>query len=201
MSDTIRKKLESELAAEGEALLDNAEKLPYNVSQPTTEVSERLARYVIERPTGLTRKRVGFTSSKLSVNVDRLTQAGWYCHWINDYPGRVQNLIDLGYRFVSRWEVEDLAESVGLTDTDLAERVCRRVGTNENGSELLAYLMKTSKEIHEENMRQTQEPCDRIDAQIRSGAVRQSAGVEGETATDAESNTAFYRQVNYRQTR
>jgi hypothetical protein len=177
-------------------VLDKGTDTPYSEYATTPQVIEPQIRNVIERPGGLVRKRKGFTSSKLAVNVDRLREAGWYCHWINDTPGRVQEALDIGYVFVTLHEVE-ATPTYGAPTADAGTRVCRRVGTNENGTELLAYLMKTSIEFHEENMAQTQIPCDRVDAQIRSGVIRQSDGGEGAGQVDPESGTAFYRSVNY----
>jgi len=186
-------------------LIDESQVLVHNTdTAPATPSPEPLVRTTIERPTGLVRKRMTFNSSKLGVDVSRLQEAGWHCHWANDDKNRISDMLDIGYLFVELHEVGPGGVSMGSPSADSSNRVSRRVGTNEDGSAMLAYLMKTSNEYHAENNAFNQLPCDRIDAQIKSGAVRQADGSGEASATagvDPESQSHFYRHVNLTRSR
>lgn len=130
-------------------------------------------RSTVERATTNPRSRPKFGSSKLGVDCSKLIEAGFYCHWINDYPGRVQDALGSGYQFVKLSEIES-SPTIGAPSADGEERVSRRVGVGEEGKPLLAYLMKIPSEWKKENDSFYQERCDAVDRQIRAG----QAGVE-----------------------
>jgi hypothetical protein len=132
-----------------------------------------LARQVSDRPEGRPRRRVAFGSSKLGVDCSKLHSEGWYCHWVNDYPGRIHEAQAVGYEFVKLSEIES-GPTLGAPSADNQNRVSRRVGVTEDGRELLAYLMKIRQEYKNENDAFYQEKADKIDQQIRNGTVSQN---------------------------
>lgn len=137
---------------------------------PSREQIQAVVRTTTDRKEGRPRRRPAFGSSKLGVDCSQLQQAGYYCHWINNYTGRVQDALNSGYEFVSLSEVQS-APSIGAPTADLGDRVSRRVGVTEDGKELLAFLMKIPMEWKHENDAYYQERADSIDRAIRTGAV------------------------------
>jgi len=156
-------KLPQENAVQDEELGESAGAIPSR-----TEASQ--VRATTDRRESLARRRPAFGSSKLGVDCSKLQQAGYYCHWINDYPGRLQDALNSGYEFVKQSEVES-APSIGAPSAAAGDQVSRRVGVTEAGQELLAYLMKIPLEWKHENDAYYQERADAIDRAIRSGTV------------------------------
>lgn len=116
----------------------------------------------------LPRRRPVFGSRRLGVNCDRLQQAGYYCHWVNDYPGRLSEAEESGYTFVTQDEVQQ-GHTSGAQNAASGNRVSRRVGVDESGKELLAYLMKIPQDWKDENDAYYQERADLADNAIRKG--------------------------------
>lgn len=138
---------------------------------------EKVAEEVAQTPRTLTdrhdprpRRRMTFGSSKLGVDCSKLHAQGFYCHWINDYPGRISDAHEVGYQFVHLSEIES-SPTIGAPTADGGTKVSRRVGVKEDGTELLAYLMKIPQEWKRENDAVYSERADAIDHQIRSGKV------------------------------
>lgn len=157
-------KLPQESAVQASELAESAGEIP------SREQVQAVVRSTTDRPEGRPRRRPAFGSSKLGVDCSKLHQAGYYCHWINDYPGRVQDALNSGYEFVSLSEVQS-APSIGAPTADLGDRVSRRVGVMENGQELVAFLMKIPLDWKHENDAYYQERADAIDRAIRTGTV------------------------------
>jgi len=107
---------------------------------------------------------------KLSVDCSKLQQAGYYCHWVNDYPNRINEAQANGYEFVGIDEVQGL-DGVGTYTADASNKLSRIVGTNDQGEPLLAYLMKIRQEWKAENDAYHQRRPDQIDQEIRSGTL------------------------------
>lgn len=84
---------------------------------------------------------------------------GFATRWINDSPGRLAFAQDHGWEFVT--------EDHDGRDT----RVGRRVGVNEDGSPMMAFLMKLRREFFEEDKAAKQVPLDEFDAQLRAGTA------------------------------
>ena len=134
--------------------------------------STEQVRSLTDRDEGISRRRPAFGRSKLGVDCTKLHEAGYYCHWINNYPGRVQDALDSGYEFVTLSEVES-APTIGFVTADAGDKVSRRVGVTEAGNELLAYLMKIKRAWKDENDAYYQQRTDAIDRRIRSGKPTQ----------------------------
>jgi len=131
-------------------------------------------RSLTDRDEAVPRRRPAFGRSKLGVNCDKLHAQGFYCHWINNYPGRVNDAIESGYEFVTLDEVES-APIIGNATADAGNKVSRRVGVTEAGEELLGYLMKIKLAWKEENDAYYQQRVEAIEQRIRSGQVTQVA--------------------------
>jgi hypothetical protein len=106
---------------------------------------------------------------------------GYHVHWINDYPGRVEQAQDGGYEFVDRSEVKMNDRGPTPTDSDLGTRVSMVVGRNEDGTALRAYAMKIKQEWYDEDQAAIQAHNDKIEKSIRRGQQQ----VEGEKTEDA----------------
>lgn len=132
-------------------------------------------RSLSDRSDGSPRRRPAFGRSKLGVDCNKLHEMGYYCHWINNYPGRVQDAIESGYEFVTTEEV-DAGNTIGAPTADAGNKVSRRVGVTESGAELLAFLMKIKRAWKNENDAYYQERAAAIDRQIRSGTPLQAGG-------------------------
>ena len=90
----------------------------------------------------------------------------------NDVGGRIHDAGRAGYEFV---EEDDDGRSV---------KVSRRVGTNEDGSAMIAYLMEIRQEFYDEDQAVKQSRLDEIDAQITRKDVPMKS--------DAEDADKFY---------
>lgn len=77
------------------------------------------------------RKRASVGGFK--TRLDAPQEKGMVRRWVNDEPGRVPAMHDLGY---------DFAEADTRTDGQ-GTRISRMVGTHPNGEPMMAYLMET----------------------------------------------------------
>lgn len=137
---------------------------------PTREAIAPLSRTVMDREDGERRRRPMIGGEKLGVDCSKLIASGLYCHWINDYPNRVNEALANGYTFVLQSEVE-LEPGIGAYSADSGDRVSRIVGHTEQGGPLVAYLMKIKQEWKNENDAFYQKRAAKIDAAIRSGTT------------------------------
>ena len=101
---------------------------------------------------------------------------GWHQCWINDVPGNIGKMKEIGYDF--------------RIDPVRKERISRVVGAAEGGSGLQAYLMEIPLEIYTEDKKALEAQMNKIDAQIRRGAVDgelKEAGLHVPTEPDGSS--------------
>lgn len=78
-------------------------------------------------------RRLRSTAGGFKTRLDAPQKKGMTMRWVNDEPGRIQAMNELGY---------DFAERDTRTD-DVGTRITRHVGTKPNGEPKLAYLMET----------------------------------------------------------
>lgn len=119
---------------------------------------------------GTTRERVpdlGGQRLKLSVQG---SIPGHHLYWENDEDGRIEQLLFDGFDFVSPGEVQRAADLVA--DMDLANRISRYVGRQQDGSPLRAYLMKCPDEIWNARKGGEQAQVNAWDEQIRQGRMK-----------------------------
>lgn len=115
------------------------------------------------------RERRAFGSPKSRLTVPKIP-SGYHLHWVNDDSGRIYDAQEGGYEFCTH-------EDVGLPpDVHGESRVKRRVGTNDAGEALFAYLMKIRQEWYEEDQAALSEQVDRVEEAIRSGTFEAREG-------------------------
>jgi hypothetical protein len=115
------------------------------------------------------RKKPGATSIsglKLHIDKDKL-DPGYEYRWVNDTPGRVQQL------YGEDWDkVEDasIGSSAGTVPT-------QHVGSDA-GKPINAVLMRKRKEFYAADQKEKQAPLDAMDAAIRGGTIHEQATPE-----------------------
>ena len=113
---------------------------------------------------------------------------GYHLYIMNDSPGRISTALDGGYEFVSPSEIGQVGMGIVSKNTDLGveDRVRFRVGVDEHGAGLFAYLMKIRQEWYEEDQKAIQDRVDLTDEAIRKGKATQ----------DGQSTEGFYVPTN-----
>lgn len=100
-------------------------------------------------------------------------RAGYFRHWFNDEPGRVQQAKGAGYEQV-----------IGID----GQPVTRPVGTAKRGGVLMAYLMEIPEELWREDIGRTDARNDRVEDEIMRGIPK---AADGETLKGREAK-GFY---------
>jgi hypothetical protein len=104
--------------------------------------------------------------------------------WINDIGGRIRDALDGAYKFVDdpnlagRQAGEDPLQPQGM-----GSALNIPVGTHEDGSPMIAYLMTIDKELYEEDQADKQRVVDEIDKAILEGH-HQSSYADGKYRPD-----------------
>lgn len=95
--------------------------------------------------------------------------------WINDKPGRIQRARTGGWEFV-----EDPGMQVGTgsetRNSQQDSRVSQVVGKNENGTPLVAFLMRIKREWYHEDQETKQASIDEVENTIKGGRYKEGAG-------------------------
>lgn len=99
------------------------------MSATETKAPEASAGLPVKKHNRRQRASVGGFKTRL----DAPQKKGMVRRWVNDEPGRIQAMHDLGYDFA---EPETRTDSVGT-------RIERNVGTHPNGAPMRAFLMET----------------------------------------------------------
>lgn len=128
------------------------------------------------RTQGQRPRRSSIGSPKLTLAVQNEIP-GYHLCWMND-DGNVENAVNSGYEFVTRGETE-LVYGVTPLNVDLADKIKQKVGTNDAGHPLYAYLMKIKQEWHEEDMAELAQENKRIEEAIAGGNINGSDGQDG----------------------
>jgi hypothetical protein len=131
------------------------------------------------------RKRVPMSIPRRKLEV--ASRPGWVRHWMNDYPGRVQQALAGGYDFVKAGDVDINNSSLGADSTmsgnaDMGSNISLVVGTTDQGTPLLAYLMEIPEAYYKEDQAVIQDKVDLIDKTIR----RHGITADGESKLDSE---------------
>lgn len=90
-------------------------------------------------------------------------------YWALDRPGRINEMLEAGYRFVSG---KDYAErvAVGLTERDGAIAIDAAGRDRHTGEPLKLYLMAIPFELYEESLKEKRKERDERMSQIKSGS-------------------------------
>jgi len=140
----------------------------HHARQETQEVSKRNADRKKRVPLGAPRRKMSAN------NIPKNKVA----RWVNDWPGRVNNAIQGGYRLVMGDETTIGDETVDL-NTDMGMAVSMVVGKNDDGTPLRAYLMVIDKDLYEQDQDEKQKEVDKIDNAIRKGKLDNQLGPHG----------------------
>ena len=80
--------------------------------------------------------------------------------WSNDDGDTIARRQELGYEFVS---------DTGVKTDQPGSRIARRVGTQEDGSPLYAYLMETPDQLYQQGLDEREREDAKVDAAIQAG--------------------------------
>ena len=81
-----------------------------------------------------------------------------------------------GYNFLTRDKTGKIGEEAEDGNQDTGSRISRKVGTNDDGSPITAYLMVIDKELYEQDQAEKQKVNDEVDRQIRRGKLEEKPG-------------------------
>ena len=149
-----------------------------------SEVLTELPR-IRKAPENPTRKATGVfngTRGRLKISdedVKNFEEAGWHLHIFNELAGRIDDALSLGYEFVTREEIGGVVANVVDGNTDMGNKVRFRVGQNEAGDGLFAYLMKIPTSLFLTEQRDLQRKNDLRDQVIRTGKAPEGISSEG----------------------
>lgn len=96
-------------------------------------VENTTAQQTDDKPTARHNRRRRASIGGFQLRLDAPQKKGMTMRWVNDEPGRIQSMHELGYDFAER---DARTEGQGT-------RIARNVGTHPNGSPKMAYLMET----------------------------------------------------------
>lgn len=123
-------------------------------SEDTTEDSTKRDR----------KKRVPLGTLRTKLTVAPID--GYVLRWINDVENRILNADAGGYEFVTYEELGDrqIGQNNATPDSrELGTKVSKTVGVTENGTPLVAYLMKIRQEWYDEDQASKQRNIDSME--------------------------------------
>lgn len=140
------------------------------------------------------RRRIPMSIPKAKLSVPEIS--GYHLHWINDYPGRIDQALQSGYEFVTPEEAMLSNFSLGASqsvsgNTDLGSRVSIVVGRGDDATALRAYLMKIREDWYAEDQAISQQRVDNISQQIKKGII----GADQESGLDKSKR--YVRQADF----
>lgn len=91
--------------------------------------------------------------------LDAPQKPGMVMRWVNDEPGRIAAMNELGYDFAER---DTKTDGVGT-------RISRNVGTHQSGAPMLAYLMETPEKEYAVGVKEKEERLKPFEEAIRRG--------------------------------
>ena len=121
---------------------------------------------------------VGMPSMRMHVE----PREGYFRYWFNDTPGNIQSALDGDYEFVKEGTVAGtLSQQEDLAASDAGgQRVSKVVGTQADGSPMVAYLMEIPQEWYDEDQAKILASAREVEHQIKTGKV------PGDEAEDTE---------------
>lgn len=137
---------------------------PRRRGRPPREDSDDLAENIaVEAPetspsARVRRRRPNTGEHKMKLNAP--SREGEHRHWFNDKDGRIAEVRELGYEFVS---------DTGVKTDQPGSRIARRVGTQENGEPLYSYLMETPDKLYQQGVDEREREHAKVDAAIEAG--------------------------------
>jgi hypothetical protein len=108
-------------------------------------------------------------------------RAGYAPRWVNDVGDRINDFERAGYRFA-----EDDAVRESAQGDQVAKRIRKVVGTQENGEPMHAYLMEQKQEFYDEDQAAKNAKLDDIDEQLGRGIDQHGSPGDGGRYVPAE---------------
>lgn len=93
---------------------------------------------------------------------------GWVRRWVVDHANRVQGLLERGWRFVLKNEVQ-MSDSVGHGNTDIGDRVS--LVTTMGEGPVRQILMETPQKLYDLQMEASMESVRQSEAALKSGGM------------------------------
>jgi len=171
--DTIIKEPERKVHPNFKGAITNEEARRRRELQKSNEISPEVEE--IEKPGR--KERIPFGGARLKLSV--ASKEGKVRRWVNDVGGRCQLAGEGGYEFVNDDGLKIGDTDVGSGNQSLDSRVSRIVGTQADGSPLVAFLMEIDEEFYKEDQEEKQKKIDLIDAQIQRGNIQGQVGQDG----------------------
>ena len=109
-------------------------------------------------------KRKGFSENKLRQKMWAPERSGMYQYWANDEGGRIEELLDKGFTFVEDGDERIYSE-------EKAGRKQMRVGADERGAPIRAYLMEQPEEWRAQDIREEMQEISDVENQMLKGKV------------------------------
>lgn len=128
------------------------------------------------------RRKKPYQGKALKMQVDEtvFTRKGLRAFWALDEPGRLQNLLDAGYRFVTHYDDDGIAESaLDTVDSKLDGAIYIEAAGRDRHTRapLRQYLMAIPLDLHEEDKRAKQRRRDSRLSQTKAGERHNDDGV------------------------
>lgn len=117
---------------------------------------------------------------RMQVDERAFRESGLRPYWALDRPGRIKELIDSGYRFVSQDDFMN-GEISGLTERDGAVVIDAAARDRHTGEPLKQYLMAIPLELWKQDQAAKRERRDERMSQIKSG-IRQNIDEQVDTS-------------------
>lgn len=127
--------------------------------QPSAEASEDKTD-AKRAKSGRARRKERVPLSAMKMKLDAPAREGFVRRWVNDDAGRIQDFERAGYACVEDQEIHTDGEG---------SRVARRVGVQDNGDPLYAFLMEQKQDWYNEDQATKQAELDKVDAAIKRG--------------------------------
>lgn len=111
---------------------------------------------------------LGSYRTKMGVPETALNQTH-HLHWFNDRGGRLEAAEGAGYEYVTYEELGTATvgdRNVESDSSEIGNRVNKRVGTDEHGAPVIAYLMKQKLEWYNEDQQAKADEIDRMEQSI-----------------------------------
>lgn len=136
------------------------------------------------------RTPLGGPTPKLQVSSDLQNEnKGYHLHWFNDNGSRLQDAYNNDYDFVT--------ETVGDGDDAREVKLSKRVGTNDDGSPQVAYLMRKKQEWYDDDQKEKLKSVDETEASIkRTGSVDGGAKLHSNPQSALEDGQTQYGRVS-----
>ena len=173
--DTIITEPEKKIHPNFKGAITNEEAKRRREERELNKVSPEPKIEEIKKPGRKERIPFGAARQKLSV----ASKEGKVRRWVNDVGGRCQLAGDGGYEFVTDDDLKIGETSIGSGNQALGSRVSRIVGTQPDGSPLVAFLMEIDEEFYKEDQEEKQKKIDLVDAQIQRGNIEGHVGRDG----------------------